>query len=286
MKQVIYIDILAAVSIFVNYFILNATSRFLCLKPKTLRLIIGEILGVIYSLYIFFPEPIPLISFLIKLLMACTITWAVFGIKSFKLFIKALACFYSMSFAFSGLMFFIWCIWKPGGMTINNGVVYFNISPIVLIVSTFIAYIAIEMSGRIIGKRENKNKWCKVNVVFSGKSTAFQAKIDTCNCLREPFSNLPVIVTRQNTINPLIPENSALDLRLKGDFKKNIVCDDKLKIRIIPFRTVSGEGLLPAFRPDFIFSSDGVKKQAYIAVCSDKILPKETPALMNPELLN
>lgn len=286
MKQVLYVDILAAVSLFVNYFILAATSKFLCIKPKTLRLIIGEILGAIYSLYIFFPEPHPLISFAIKLFMAATMIGVVFGIKNFKLFIKALTCFYLMSFAFSGVMFFIWCIWKPNGMTINNGVVYFNISPIILIISTLISYTAIEIIGRITGKKENKNRWCEVNVQLNGKKILLKAKIDTCNSLREPFSNLPVIVTRQNTVASLLPEDISLKINSDEEYEKNIFLKPNLKTRIIPFRTVSGEGLLPAFKPDFISTSNGTKKQAYIAVCPDKILPKETPALMNPELLD
>ena len=57
MKQVIYIDVLIIVNLFVNYFILLTTSKFLNLKLKLSRLILGEILGAIYSLYIFIPAP-------------------------------------------------------------------------------------------------------------------------------------------------------------------------------------------------------------------------------------
>lgn len=285
MKQVLYVDILMAVNLFVNYFILVATSKFMCIKWKTRRLVAGEILGAIYSLYIFLPELNIFISLAIKLFMAFTIVWAVFGIQNFKTFVKTLACFYSVSFAFSGIIFSVWCIWKPNGMTINNGVVYFNISPIVLIFSTLIAYTVIEIINRITGKKENKNRWCDIDVSFDGKSTVFKAKIDTCNSLREPFSNLPVIVTRENTIASLLPPN----LEIKTNYSElcgEIFQNKNIKMRIIPFRTVSGEGLLPAFKPDFIRTGTGVKKQAYIAICSDKILPKETPALMNPDLLD
>ena len=286
MKQVLYVDILAAVSLFVNYFILTATSKFFCIKLKTSRLIWGELISIIFSMYIFLPEPAAWISFLIKLAMACAIVLTVFEIKSFKMFLKILACFYSISFAFSGIMFFVWCIWKPKGMIINNGVVYFNISPVILIFSTVIAYASIEIINRVTGKKEIKNRWCDIKVSFEGKNAVFKAKIDTCNSLKEPFSNLPVIVARSSTISSLFPENINFELNSESNTEENIFKKTDFKMRIVPFKTVSGEGILPAFKPDFIYISDGIKKQAYIAVCSNKILPRDIPALMSPELID
>ena len=55
MKEVIYIDVLIAVNLFINYFLIISTAKFLHLKTQKSRLILGEILGGIYSLYILLP---------------------------------------------------------------------------------------------------------------------------------------------------------------------------------------------------------------------------------------
>ena len=218
--------------------------------------------------------------------MAFTIIWATFGIKNKKVFIKALMCFYFFSFAFSGIMFALWCVWKPNGLAINNGIVYFNISPIALIIFTLLSYIIIETIGRVTGKHESTRRWCQLNVSFHGKSSNFKAKIDTANSLREPFSNLPVIVARQNVLESIFPESKNL---VGGKAFANIQDVAKnldLKLRMVPFKTVSGEGLLPAFKPDFINISENIHKEAYIAICPNKILPQETSALIGPDLLD
>ena len=50
MKQVIYVDVLIIVNLFVNYFLLLTTSKFLNLKLKLSRLILGEILGAMAAI--------------------------------------------------------------------------------------------------------------------------------------------------------------------------------------------------------------------------------------------
>ena len=77
-------------------------------------------------------------------------------------------------------------------MTVNNGVVYFNISPVMLIVSTIVSYIIIETINRLLERKENKNFVCDVVIAIGGKEIKVRSKIDTGNSLKEPFSNLPL----------------------------------------------------------------------------------------------
>ncbi len=286
MKQVIYIDILIAVNLFINYFLLAATAKFLCLKWKTWRLIFGEVLGAVYSLYILIPEFNLLLSIVIKFFMSFTIIWATFGAKNIKIFIKTLLCFYSVNFAFSGIMFAAWCIFRPNGMAINNGVVYFNISPVMLISSTLVSYILIEFINRIVGKKENKSRWCDVNIKFGDKSAVLKAKVDTGNSLREPFSDLPVIVVRKSSAAEILPDDMFINMTDKSKTNINILQNIKYKIRMIPFKTVSGDGLFPAFKPSGISIAGGPEKKAYVAVCPNQTLPEETCALINPDLMD
>lgn len=286
MKQVIYLDILIAVNLFINYFLLVATAKFLCLKWKTWRLILGEVLGAIYSLYILIPEFNLFFSVIIKFFMSFTIIWATFGAKNIKTFVKTLLCFYSVNFAFSGIMFAAWCIFHPNGMAINNGVVYFNISPVMLIFSTLISYMLIEFINRVVGKKEHKSRWCDVIIKFGNKSTVLKAKVDTGNSLREPFSNLPVIVARKNSIAEILPNDMILNIIDNSTTTTNLFENIRYKMRMVPFKTVSGDGLFPAFQPSSVSIAGGPEKKAYIAVCSNQTLPEETCALINPDLID
>ncbi len=283
MKQVIYVDVLIFVNLIVNYFLILATAKFLYLKVSPLRLIFGEILGSAYSLYIFLPDLPVALALLVRLFMAATIVLVTFGAKSFKIFAKAIVYFFLVSFAFSGIMFGLWYMFRPTGMAVNNGVVYFNISPLVLVISSVFSYLIIEIAGKVLEKRENKNLFCDVFARVGEEDFSFFAKVDTCNYLTEPFSSLPVIVASGEVFHGLFPEGfSVLDSRaLEAAGGSN------LKLRFIPFKSVSGEGLLPAFKPDSVkIGREGSEKEAYIAVCERRVLPPGVSGLVSPLLLD
>ena len=285
MKQIIYVDILVIVNLFVNYFLLLATAKFFCIKWKTSRLILGEILGGIYSLYILAPELPWFISSVIKLFMSVTIIAATFGIKKPTQFFKILIYFYSVNFLFSGIMMAVWCWFKPNGMQVNNGVVYFNISPVILIISTIISYIIIEAINKIVNKRRLDHKIINLKIKFRTNQISITAKIDTGNFLKEPFSGLPVIVARETSVKPLLPVNTYEQIK---DYSADKFTDIlNLKIRMIPFKTISEESVLPAFKPDCIkINKSEVQKEVYIALCEDKFMPQNAEALINPEILD
>ncbi len=285
MKQIIYVDILVIVNLFVNYFLLLATAKFFCIKWKTSRLILGEILGGIYSLYILAPELPWFISSVIKLFMSVTIIAATFGIKKPTQFFKILIYFYSVNFLFSGIMMAVWCWFKPNGMQVNNAVVYFNISPVILIISTIISYIIIEAINKIVNKRRLDHKIINLKIKFRTNQISITAKIDTGNFLKEPFSGLPVIVARETSVKPLLPVNTYEQIK---DYSADKFTDIlNLKIRMIPFKTISEESVLPAFKPDCIkINESEVQKEVYIALCEDKFMPQNAEALINPEILD
>ncbi len=281
MKQVIYIDVLICVNLVINYFLILATSKFLYLRLKRLRLILGEVLGAVYSLYILLPDYPVFVSLITRLFMAATIMGTVFGFKNLKILAKSVAYFFVVSFLFSGIMFGMWYVFRPRGMAINNGVVYFNISPLLLIASSLVAYTVIEITNRILEKKENKNLVCSVLVKVGERQVNFAAKVDTCNSLREPFSNLPVIVASEEVLKPILPQDFWPFI--KGNEMQNF---EDFKIRFIPFQTVSGEGLLPAFKPDVVKIKNDFEKEAYIAVCSKEVLPDGIFSLINPLLID
>lgn len=270
MKQTIYVDVLICVNLFVNYFLLLATSRFLKIKLKRRRILIASLLGAFYSLYILVPRIPTVLSFLIKIAMSITMILCAFGFSSLKTITKETFCFYSMNFVFCGIMFAFWYFISPQNIAIKNGITYINISPILLVVTTLFAYITNLIIQRLTGRDLPENLFCDVLIEQNGNIEKVTAKIDTGNDLKEPFSQLPVLVVEKKYIEKVIPSKS-----------------EKSKFRVIPFHTVSGEGLLSAFKPDkaIVFNKKNhFEKELYVAICEQGILPKEFSALANIEI--
>jgi len=282
MKQIIYIDVLIAVNLFINYFLIISTAKFLHLKPTKLRIIFGEILGGIYSLYILLPPTNFFISLIIKFFMAASIIFATFKFSGIKTFFKTLICFYLINFAFSGIMLALWCALKPQGMAVNNGVVYFSISPVVLVVSTVVTYIILKTINRIIGKRSFGKATCEVKIIGENSEVSLTALIDTGNSLVEPFSGLPVIVVKGESIKNICPEEIISEKKIGNVDEATFL---KSKFRMVPFKTISGEGLLPAFKPKNVIINSGASKDAYVAVCSGDILEENCSAIINSDLI-
>ena len=90
LERIIYLDILLALNLFVNYFILLSVAKFLYLKIKRLKLILGALVGAVFSLYIFLPEQSLVFSLFIKILMAIIIIGSSFGFKNPKFLKKSI----------------------------------------------------------------------------------------------------------------------------------------------------------------------------------------------------
>lgn len=288
MTNIIYVDILICINMFINYFMLLATANFLRLPVKRLRFLLGSLLGAFYSLYILLPPTNIFVSFIIKLFMSITIVIAAFGALGKKYVIKSILCFYLINFAFSGSMMALWYLFSPKGLVVKNSVVYFNISPLLLFCTTLVSYVIIQGVNKIIGTRLHKSLFCDVVIYFNNSNVKLRAKIDTGNTLKEPFSDLPAIVTEFKYIKKIIPRDMHkffidLDCRsFPSDPEKN-------KYRVVPFQVISEQGVLPAFLSDrvmIIYEGITSERKAYIAVCCKKLLTGNFCALLNPELLN
>lgn len=288
MKQVIYVDVLVAVNLFVNYFLLLATAKFFSLSVKRYRILLASALGAVYSLYILLPPLHILFNILVKLVMSVTITMAAFGVRPLRMLWKTTVCFYAMNFAFAGIMAALWYLAAPRGLVLNNGIVYFNISPLLLVIATLICYFLVRFLHWIIGQGAPKELFLDLVIGMGGQSVSLRAKIDTGNSLVEPFSHLPAVVVEYQAVNHLLPQE------IKAWFQKELVTARGNppfpeavvpNCRMVPFHAVSGKGVLPAFYPDFI-EIKGQRKEAYIAVCDTGMFHGEYTALVNPQLIS
>lgn len=298
---VIYIDVLLALNLFIDFLLLSAVARILRLPPKRLRLVLGGIVGSACSCLMFLPTlPAPF-SIIIKLAAACLIVRISFVWRNLILYIKELVAFLIISAMFAGIAFAIWFFAAPSGFYVINGVVYYNISPLALTALTVVSYLAISLYDHFTHKRIALGQDYRL-LIDCGKGTAgLRTLYDTGHHVTDVFSGSSVAVVRYGAIETFLPEDlrEAISLSLEQNNSSKYSEDEnntatatavRTHLRMIPLHTVSGTGLLPAFSPLHInlVSSKGANADitgTYIAVC--RILGRgEYDAIVGTDLVN
>jgi stage II sporulation protein GA (sporulation sigma-E factor processing peptidase) len=253
MVQVVYIDVLFAVNLIINYFILRATSGILHRRDKRLRVFLGAALGAVYSIFIFSPELSFLYTAALKVVFSVTIVLVSFKFTTFKTLVKLVILFYIISFLFGGIIFALYLFVTPAGMVMRNGVVYFNISPVVLILSGAVCYIIITLVSRVLSHSRRIGTLYDIRIEADEKSVQLKAFMDTGNNLADALTGLPVVIADYEPMKQLVPRE------LWQTFQTGLITDPSIisnskwvgRFHMIPYGSVGAAGgLLPAFKPD------------------------------------
>lgn len=261
--KTVYVDVLVTVNIFIDFLLLVCTKRFLNIKAKLIRVILGSLLGGVLSLSALLPK-IPIgVNIALDIAFAALIIFVTFGRTGLKNYIKRVAVYFAASFIFCGIMIFVYTAFKPNGMGIYNDVVYFDISPVLLIILTLICYFILRLIKRLC-KGDSAKSVCRVELEANGEKAEFSAIVDTgCN-VKEPFSSDYVIIA----------EKSLVD---KVNF-------DESRFRIIPFDSLGGSGILKGYKPDIVRINGKEAENIYIGI-SDGVIKSETKAIAPYDLI-
>ncbi len=268
MKVTVYIDVLICVNLIINYFILSLSFKYVKCATTKLALLRGAMVGAVLSLVILLPELPAVLAVPLKFAVGAVVVFSASLRRPPKVFVRLCGVFLLITFAMCGVVYFLCSTIFSQILYINNGVVYFDISPFVLIALTTVCYIFIYIVEKISQKRLPESFYCKVGFEIYGKNFELFGKLDSGNTLKEPFSQKPVIIIAKNAIDASIIENA-----------------EKSKVRMIPFKTLSGAGMLQGVRIENL-TLDGrpVPIEVYIAISTNDISPSGADALISCEL--
>lgn len=264
--MIIYADVLIILNAYVDYILILSTEKILKLKAKVWRRVLGAFVGALSSLSIFLPFDSNWLSALIGAATAAIIAFTVFGFRSFRGYLKCVGVMYALSCAYCGIMLMLWKLTGNDGIIINNGVVYFNISPLFLILTTVICYLFITIITKLIS-RHRALPVCTVDITVGSVSESMRAMVDTGNTLHDQLSGLPVIIIDKKSAQALL----GADICTAGP--DALLMLDLNGFRFIPCSSVLGKGCLPAFRPDSIMlciNGEYSFVKAYIAVSDNR----------------
>lgn len=288
MTQVVYVDVLLVLNLFVNYFLLLACGRILRCEIKRWRLLLGAGIGAVYSLIIFFPNLNVVLSISLKLLVCSAMSISSFGFHSLRSFLRACGSLFGVSFVFGGLMLAIYLLFEPKGMVYCNGAVYFNISLMFVTVATTVCYIITTILSKLLRRNAPENHLYKITVTLRGKTVITSALMDTGNSLTDSFTDTPVMLLEWKSAMKILPEEWQDFFKESPNF--NLTPPEGSSFRLIPYKTVGADGVLPAFKPDKLeiktVSETYITSNVYTAVIHKNLSGGEYGALLNPRLLS
>ncbi len=263
--QVIYIDTLICVNLFIDYMILLIIKKCHHIFSKQWRIVAGAVFAGVSTVAVFVPFYTTVVSIIYRLIIAVSTILISFGYKSInKLIVRSLS-FIGISMLLCGCLLVVEVLWNPTHAMVYNDVLYFDISPVLLIIITIVVFFTMSIYKIISEKHKLSCNIREVTIHLNNeKELTFESAVDTgCN-LKEPFSGLPVILLERELLNiKEIPEN---------------------KMRIIPLSTISGSDILTGFKPERVYiDGSEVHKGCYIGVCNNK-LQGEIKSIMGAEL--
>ncbi len=278
----VYADILFVTNSFVNYLILLCTMKILGYKTGRLRLLLGSFSGGLFALKIFLPEMHIIFELIFRIAIPAVTVVISFTFRSFASFIKGYFTFLSINFCFSGVIIAIIYFINPPRLIYSNGAVYYDIGFINTTVLCLFAFMVITATEKILKRKSEIQKIYEITVFSQNKKVTGRALADSGNCLRDVFTQRPVIVADYASVKNISPEGVEEYLN-----SKNIEIHNKL-IKVIPVSTVSGTGLLPVFKADKVIIK-GINKtneinDVYIAVSKEKLCHGEFEFLLNNEI--
>lgn len=279
MPVAVYVDILLVLNFIINYLLLRVTTLITGKAFYWWRLCIAAAVGAVSALIIFFPYIGNWSMNLYKLAVVLLMALIAFGFKGWLKSLIDVAVLFAVSFIFSGAMLALYLLTPQDKLLIYNGVVYFDITAVNLLAAIVAGYLITMLLSRIMGGKHPKEQVCTVMIVANGGMVTLRGLLDTGNSLTEPFSGLPVIVVPQRLVQRILPE----------ELKQTATVAAGGHIRIIPFHTLGGGGMLRGFKPDLVKlcgqKMDITVKDVYIGVSAEGSLNGEYDAIINPTLI-
>ena len=292
----IYIDIVLIENLIINYIILYTTSIITKSKRIIWRLLISSLIGAIYSIITYVTMLQIYSNFILKIILSIIMIYVAFKPTKIKNLLKQLLLFYLTTFVFGGAVFALIYLIKPQDILTKDGLfVGTNILKIVLL-GIILGFIIISMGFKIVKNKIDKNQlFCDIKIKLEQKEIITKAMIDTGNFLRDPISNMPVIVVEHTLLYDVLPKEILNNLEniLGGDIDK---IPDEIrkkyisKLKVIPFSSLGKQnGMLLGIKAEEVSiknEEEIIKKDNIIVGIYNKSLTKrgEYRALLGVEI--
>lgn len=256
----IYVDILLALNWWVDYLLLLGVRRTLGGGAKPWRLAVGTFVGALTCLILFLPPLAVWLSLLVKLAAALLMVLVAFRWQGWRRLAQRVLLLFGFSAGLAGLCGALYFFVAPEGFYVFNGVVYYSIPPLWLVLLTVVCYGILWLTDRLSRRRAPAGLTHRVRLRVGARQAEFLCLYDSGNHLIEPFSGHPVLVVEREVAEQVIAVPATVEELPHGG-----------GWRLIPYDTLGGGGVLPAFIPDGVTVVTRREEypvgDCYVAVC-------------------
>lgn len=269
----VYADILIITNIYIDMIIIECVRILTCSRLRTSRAILGAAVGSLFSLVIFLPWIGTVGMTAVRLLSAACTVLAAFGYGSRRMFLFRTFLLFTVGFVFAGICTAFAAAIPFRLIRSRNGVIYADISPAALIITSVAAYAVIVIYRRVTSSAGRGSYHAVISV--RGRSEMLEAIADTGNLLCDIFTGKPVIVCPRERIAMLF-----------DDIPSDVSADSLTEHwHLIPYRTVSGTGLIPVTAPDEVCITDDATGEIYRTDAYIGVSDSCETAVFDPKIL-
>lgn len=218
--------------------------------------------------------------------------------KTLKEMLKMMVFFYLTSFVFGGAALSVIYMVNTGKISIQNGMILGSYTLKTILIGVIIAFIVVILAFKLVkAKFSKKDLFCPITIKINGKEIKTIAMLDTGNLLKEPITNIPVIVVEHTLLQDAVPKEilDNIEKILGGDLEEipeNIKNEYMSKLKVIPFTSLGKQnGMLLGLKADGVEleEAEEVKKvdKIMIGMYNKKLSKKEEySALLGIDVLN
>ena len=271
-EQTIYADILFAVNFSMDFLALYVTDHILKLRFDFKRCIVAAIVGALYGVLAVALDMGTVCGLLSTVAVGIFMCLILNGFKGFGMVARETAVFVSANLLIGGGMTAVYEYFNAHGGA-DNILIYGKAEtveeqlPMALFIAASIVVTVIVFGFSRGIARHSRAKRIELIIEHNGKKLKTTALQDSGNLLTEPISGLPVIILRKEAAGRILEQQTV-------DLLSELTAAEKSgeKVRFILYETVSGKGLMGAFKPQKILIN-GVSVDGWVAI-SDKLSKK------------
>lgn len=297
----VYLDVLLAVNLVMDYLILWVTARLGQMPASPWRLLGGAAFGAVYSLMVLLPGVEWIHSLIFKLLCPFFMIAAAFYPLNGRRYLQALVYFYLAAFVMGGAMLGAVYLIR-GDTTVPAAAAGLQSTGILGYQWLFVAAATAFVFAFLGTGWLRKNFWHQmlrlpVIITFNNRRRALKALVDTGNSLRDPLTQRPVIIVEYTALKDILPPeivkhySEGKEGDLEGLVKSLAGSPWASRLHLLPYQSLGqNHGMLLGFRPDevILVTSEGMVKikEVVVGLYSERLSQEGSyRALLHPDLL-
>lgn len=265
---VIYADSLMLVNFSIDFLALFLTARLRHFPIKQLRLVLSALLGAAAALFFtvaetYNPDISPILKIFSILISAAVMAATAFGSRGV---VKSAFTYMAVNMGLGGCMTAVYGLVGRLGSGITHSALSADtnsLSPTVFLVITAISAVLSLVYTKFRDKSLDKRSATAVLRAF-GREITLELLCDSGDLLCDPFLKKPVVIVSANYIKDSVPAE-ILEAAKDVGIAAALPCEYAHTLRLIPARSVCGEGMLLGFTPDSL-TVDGNSIDAVVAI--------------------